>query len=889
MENTAPRDTSTIERLLRAEICVLVCIVVLALFPYIRDPSIDTKTLLLAWGAGLLTFICVLGCWKKGVALRTPRLFGGVLAALMSLLLLFGLASKFPSNSIEEMSRYAAICLIFFVAVQAYREPKHLDRLLIVVCSAVAVSVLYGIIQHFGYDLFPWNPNMKEALKEAPGTFGNGNIASHATVLCVIMAIYLAFARGRKYLSLIFIVLCVAHMDMTNQRGGIVAIAAAAALVASTLFFFKHIKRPNIAILTSFVSLALLGAIAIAGVMGLKMMTSGAPLPTGLPVLLRYHGYSGAARMILDHPIRGCGPGNYRYENPAYWTPFEQEHFALKHKMNYHAHNEILEYGTEAGLAGAALYFTFLLLGVYYGLRMGLTDPNPERRKTGLFFAAFFCVFLIDGFFGFNAHVPVSQMLLFLMAGAFEGIWGGLSKTVRVKTTGPRLASRLALILLALFALLFQSVSFASEMLFQRAQGAIYYKVFDQAETMLAEGESLAPWNWEFPSNRGEVALRLYKPKDAIQYFERAAKMNPYFPPVYTSIAHAYLMLGEIGSKDSPVEERMRLVDQAEQSARRALELCPMSAEGEDMLGRCACLRATLFAERRDDAQSEAQWREGATRLQKAIDDKCREPDRVYLMLARAQITLKDYSAAYGSFQHILSLNPNTPDFWPSFRRFAALAGRQKEFQNAVKSVAASSRAKGYEPAPDIAAAAELGSGDRDSIMNASSMLAREAANRLGRQDPAALKSGPDFAWVIDLLLEKASSVNLKSEDMALVQYCAGLAQLASTHVQEASDLFAKCWRDLPPKEQSSCVLTWSQILVNSNRPDAAVEILRDALNQGAANPNLQLSLARTLAKFGRNAEARVEYEFLLNRFSLGEKDRQTIQRELQAVISGTK
>ena len=881
------RQDSILDRFLRTEMAILVFAIVLAMFPYTRDPTGDIKILLYAVGGGILAGVCVIGRLKTGRPLRRPRVFLVPMLVLFGLLAVSGLRSGYLGNSLVALAQFAALFLLYLVASQAYHTPGQIQRLMLVTCAAVSVSVAYGIIQYFGLDPFPWNPEQTELLKEAPGTFGNGNLAAHTTVLCIAMAVYLAVAR-KNVLSLGFVLLFLVHLHLANQRGGVLGLGVSAVLIVVAALVHRRVKRPMLTIAISLAIVGLMGVLGAAGLMGYTKLRTGVYHPHGLPILLRYHGYSGASQMIMEKPLLGYGPRNYRILNPKWWTPFEQEHFVVKHKMNYNAHNDVLEMGVDAGLPAAGLYLAILVAAIAYGLLIALTEDDPGKRRIGYALAAIFCTFMIDGFFGFNLRVPVSASLIFIMAGCLEAIRLPPERPCPDEKPGRAAwALTVLVVLVAVAAALFQVRVFASSYMLQRARGAIHWKAYDDAKRILARGEVLAPWNWEFASSLGQIAIKQFDAPAAIAHFERALTRNPTDVTVMTELARAKIMLAEIGAADKPLDVRLDFLAQAEAHAREALEICPPFPRGEDLLGRAASVRAVLLkqeAERGADVGprvTEA-WREAETHFERAVKFSPKANGRLYMVLAVARVELEDETGAQDAFIRAAAAAPANADVWPVFYRFARDSGRMHVFREAVAKADKRLRAQEDDLPPALEAVLIAWSGQPDAMAKAAGLLAEAAKAERVAQTARPRKSKVIWAarLLVDELRKRASSV----ADAALPAYRIGLAYTAAGETEAACALFATCWQHLPRTQQTECLIVWAELLNRQRQYAKSVTILREAVSRLSGDPNLQLALARSLALNGNVAEARNEYALMLDLFPLKDTERQAILKEMDAL-----
>ena len=687
------------EKALRKGIEVTLFLVILAMVPFTTDPTGDVKYLILSWASLLLTAGWLAGVWRAGQRVCRPLILLEVLILLLALNLIASARGPYLSVGLAELSKFWSLFLLYLVASQVYRTPAQIRRMMLVVCVAVALSSCYALfMQRLGYDPFPWSDRDSDVYTNLPGTFGNPNYAAHTLILAIIMAVYLATERSRLWclgLAGLFFV----HLWYTRQRGGLVALAAAAGLllVAKWIWARAGTKRPVRATVVTLLTVGLLGAVGLVGLMGANKLRTGTPYPLQLSLLVRYKSYCSAARMILTRPLLGYGTGVYKIEYPPFWTPYEQKWFAQELKMNAHVHNDLLEIAADAGLPAAGLYLALLVLGIGCGLYLGFAQTESLRRRLGFTFAVFFCAFLVDGLFGFNLRVPVSAAILFVMAGALEGFWSSCSHPVPPRRPA-WLPSfwRPVVLVTALLSTLLGSGVFLSQALLQRGGAELHAKRLDRAETFLRWGEWLYPGNWDFARQRGLAALGKQDWAAAERHLKRALEKNPHFIMTLVPLAQAHLSRGlvAIASATSSTEDWSALdlglaaLDEAAGYARQALDVCPMFSLPEDMLGRASAARAMALSKAPDardnqDAIEQA-WRDAETHFTRAIHYGAKHTGDLYGQLAQVRTALRDQAGAEEAFVRATQADPVDDTNWPPFYRFARHSQRYDRFKNAL-------------------------------------------------------------------------------------------------------------------------------------------------------------------------------------------------------------
>ena len=721
------------DQLLRTALAVYLVLLVLALFPYTGDPAGDIKRLITSWAACVIGGGWCLSAWLTKPPLRRPPLFFTILLGFLGLNLAASFLSNHPHYGLTETRRYAALIILYLVTSQVVHTTGHLRRLLTALCAAMGVAAAYAFLQKLGIEFFPWANRTSDEYINLPSTFGNPNYAAHTLILCIIMALYLATTGPRlgsdwraalkKRLPWAGLVLAFAlHLYFTRQRAGLIALAGAAVLVCVAWTTRRIVRRPAKAAVLSLLVTAIIGAAGCIAVMGLTKSRTGTVYPLDLSLLVRYKSYVSASKMALSRPLLGYGPGAYKLDYPPFWTPYEQEWFARELKMNAHVHNDPIEIAIDAGAPAAALYLTFLVFGMGYGILLAYSAQSRDERRAGHAFAAFFAAFFIDGCFGFNLRVPVSAALLFVMAGAFEGL--AAARSPAALSHGRRLIP-LAVAIIALLCAVGETRLFASEFDLQKGKSEAKQRNDAAAIEWFRKGEARAPWGLALRAATGfgqRAPGRLSRRRPPFRTFPRTQSQLHHHPRRPCPCQAGYRRRRRSRRRSAPARARRSRL-QCREGPRTVPGIRP--GGGGAGTHRVVARHAAHKQREQTDAQKEATkdaWQCAETHFTRAIQFGAKNQAGVYKLLARVRLGLGDEEGAEKALIRAAQAEPADESIWPFFHEFAKRTGRIKPLQETLlgqirrlsetpgsdeNAIAGAYRwlAEVYEAAGDIAAA----------------------------------------------------------------------------------------------------------------------------------------------------------------------------------------
>lgn len=175
----------------RGSIAGLAVLVLLSLYPYTPEPTRDIKAVSIQWGVAILGIGAIVQSILAKGRFERPGVLFGPMTLWVLVMVIASLFSSHLGNSLPRISEILALYAAYLVASQMYRTPSQVRRFAGVVAGAMALSAAYGFAQRFGYDPFPWDAAFlsRGNYSNMPATFGNPNVAGHALVLAILLAI----------------------------------------------------------------------------------------------------------------------------------------------------------------------------------------------------------------------------------------------------------------------------------------------------------------------------------------------------------------------------------------------------------------------------------------------------------------------------------------------------------------------------------------------------------------------------------------------------------------------------------------------------------------------------------------------------------------------------
>jgi O-antigen ligase len=152
-----------------------------------------------------------------------------------------------------------------------------------------------------------------------------------------------------------------------------------------------------------------------------------------------------AWKMFLDHPLFGCGFGQYKEHDIEYLDMVVGD-LDLEKARPYHQHNVFLAMLSQTGLLGFGAWMIMLGLWTRNAWRLWSSRQAPLwARQHALLFLALLAAYSFNGMFHDVSIISMVNMLLFFVAGVCQGLVPlihGVSEARPVTTACDRRVSR---------------------------------------------------------------------------------------------------------------------------------------------------------------------------------------------------------------------------------------------------------------------------------------------------------------------------------------------------------------------------------------------------------------------------------------------------------------
>ncbi len=455
-------------------------------------------------------------------------------------------------NSILVLPMFLAGPILFYVITNSIREQKTIDRLLYVTIIMGFIMGIYGILQFAGIDFKFWEGNIGR--QRVMGLFGNVNYFAEYLILPLSLTIGLILSRN-KMLNRILLLFPLLAMGLalifTFTRGSYLAIAIAIPMML--FLYYKSVKNGQNKVFYKKIifSLLLLAIITLSviyiphplnkdnTVLGqLRERVTLESLTSGGSTLRRIATWKFTQMMIKDYPLLGSGLGTYAYHTLKYQADFFSKgnnRDIYPHGKAVQAHNEYLQLWSELGIIGLA-FFLWIIFAYYRNVFINIGKINEKQQAVVIALAGGVTVVLVDSVFGFPLQLAASISLFWMFLGLTyvqlkaldinnddcdyaEGAFCKNNQKEKNIDITKKSSNRVNLNKMAIFKKL--SLSFL-------------IVVFTFISVFLLFRPFLARICWYY----GEKQLAYEDNyKDAIKYYEKGLKWNPWQGELYFNIA----------------------------------------------------------------------------------------------------------------------------------------------------------------------------------------------------------------------------------------------------------------------------------------------------------------------------------------------------------------
>ncbi len=337
-------------------------------------------------------------------------------------------AINIPTAIYEVARQIQNFTILFLIMAAVKKELTGVFKLFKVLTIAAIFHGLIGIIQYYKNDLL----NLPGT--DAPyGLMVHRNLFGSAQALLLPFVLYVMYKAQGKWLYISYSALIAVILSgvISNTRSAWLAIICILFFTLTLMIIFFPANRKKWIFSTCIGIVVIFGLLLVLNrqtssfqAIKEKALTLIFPSINNASSTGRLLLWSKSANLIKDHPAFGTGPGNW---NLAIWDYGSiGTNWDYGEKVPSRPHNVYLQVASETGIPGAILFFGIWVLLWFIGFSAILKSSTEDNRAIFITMLAGLLGFAIDGMFSFPLERIEHSLYFMTMAGIILGTYANL-------------------------------------------------------------------------------------------------------------------------------------------------------------------------------------------------------------------------------------------------------------------------------------------------------------------------------------------------------------------------------------------------------------------------------------------------------------------------------
>ncbi|MCM8788651.1 MAG: O-antigen ligase family protein, partial [Candidatus Omnitrophica bacterium] len=421
---------------------------------------------------------------------------------------------------IEEIGLIFVCSWLIFIVPLVFKNARHIFLFVKIILVSSAFVAIYGIFQHFGFDIFSWSIK-----NSALSTFGRRNFAAEFLVLMLPWSLF-ALLVSKRFCKLLFVViffLLVFHLFLTFTRASWIGFIFS--MLVAGILLLKPDLNTALRKASAIFLILLFVFKAYAGVFQFEKGT----LKSRLLI------WKTSIEMIRNRPISGYGTGNF--EVAYYKFASEKEDVFLPQDRRVdRAHNEFIEVAVENGLVGLFLFlfFIFAIYRMFWWIYTGKKGGSGEKIVS-VFAITSISGILVNSLASFPLQTSSGCFFFFLNCGILSRMYFTVleQSPIEKRFSYPgiaffSMASMCAVIVFSVAALYSSYSLERSKRIMRLAVERKDAVLWLLAEMNIKNAINYNPFSVEVYFHAGKLYLVAGQLESSRENFIRALKFNPY-------------------------------------------------------------------------------------------------------------------------------------------------------------------------------------------------------------------------------------------------------------------------------------------------------------------------------------------------------------------------